>query len=158
MIDELKKAAFFTTFDDQALADIGAFCRKLVFETGQCVFDRDDEGRDVFLVLKGRVRQGFEVSPGTTVFFTTAEPGALIGLSALVPPRVHNMRATASEKSEVLAIDADKLLGYLEGHPRFGFTFMEKVAQVVMQRLNNARLQVIHLLPPKEEDGPTLPI
>jgi hypothetical protein len=34
---------------------------------------------------------------------------------------------------------------------------MEQVARVLMHRLNNCRLQVIHLLPPKAEDGPTLP-
>jgi CRP-like cAMP-binding protein len=157
MIDELKRTSFFASFDEQALADIDTFARKLVFESGQRVFDQWDDAREVFLVLKGRVRQGYEVSPGTEVFFNTAEPGALIGLNALVPPRVHNMAATASEKSEVLAIDADRLLGYLDVNPRFGFVFMEQVARVLMHRLNNCRLQVIHLLPPKLEDGPTLP-
>ncbi len=157
MIEELKRTSFFAGFDEQALADIGTFSRKLVFEPGQRVFDREDEGREVFLVLKGRVRQGYEVSPGADVFFNTAEPGALIGLNALIPPRVHNMKATASEKAEVLAIDGDRLLGYLEVNPRFGFIFMERVARVLMHRLNNCRLQVIHLMPPKDEDGPTLP-
>jgi hypothetical protein len=28
---------------------------------------------------------------------------------------------------------------------------------MLLQRLNNTRLQVIHLLPPKDEEGPTLP-
>jgi len=35
--------------------------------------------------------------------------------------------------------------------------FMERIARVLMHRLNNCRLQVIHLMPPTDEDGPTLP-
>ena len=56
----------------------------------------------------------------------------------------------------MVALDADALLEYLEANPRFGFIFMERLAQVFMQRLNNCRLQVIHLMPPKDAEGPTL--
>jgi hypothetical protein len=56
----------------------------------------------------------------------------------------------------MVEFDADALLEYLEANPRFGFIFMERLLQVVQQRLNNTRLQVIHLMPPKEVEGPTL--
>jgi hypothetical protein len=54
------------------------------------------------------------------------------------------------------AFDSDSLLGYLEANPDFGFIFMERLAQTLQQRLDNTRLQVIHLMPPKDGEGPTL--
>lgn len=156
MIEDLKRSEFFVGFDDQALGDIAAFARKETFEAGRMLFDRDEEGHTAYIILKGRVRQGFEVSPGTEVWFLTGEPGDLFGFGSLIAPRVRAMRAKASEKTEVVAVDADALLEYLEAHPRFGFIFMERLAQVIYQRLNNCRLQVIHLMPPKEAEGPVL--
>ena len=157
MIENLKRSDFFLGFDDQALADIARFARMETYESGKVVFDRDDEAHTAFIILKGRVRQGFEVSPGTEVWFLTGEPGDLFGFGSMLTPRVRSMRAKASEKTEVVALDADALLEYLEANPRFGFIFMERLAQVFMQRLNNCRLQVIHLMPPKDAEGPTLP-
>ena len=156
MIENLKRCDFFLGFDDQALADIARFARMETFEAGTVVFDRDEEAHTAYVILKGRVRQGFEVSPGTEVWFLTGEPGDLFGFGSLLSPRVRSMRAKASEKTEVVAIDSDALLEYLEATPRFGFIFMERLAQVFMQRLNNCRLQVIHLMPPKEVEGPRL--
>jgi len=156
MIEDLKRSDFFAGFDDQALAHIAAFARKATYEAGQIVFDRDEEAHTVWMMLSGRIRQGFEVSPGTEVWFQTAEPCDLVGFDALIAPRVRTMRAKTSEKTEMVEFDADALLEYLEANPRFGFIFMERLAQVIQHRLNNTRLQVIHLMPPKDVEGPTL--
>jgi CRP-like cAMP-binding protein len=156
MIENLKRSDFFLGFDDQALADIARFARVETYEAGKVVFDRDEEAHTAYIILKGRVRQGFEVSPGSEVWFLTGEAGDLFGFGSLLSPRVRSMRAKASDRTEVVAIDADALLEYLEANPRFGFIFMERLAQVIMQRLNNCRLQVIHLMPPKDVEGPRL--
>jgi CRP-like cAMP-binding protein len=156
VIENLKRSEFFLGFDDQALADIARFARMETYEAGRVVFDRDEEAHTAYIILKGRVRQGFEVSPGTEVWFLTLEPGDLFGFGSLLSPRVRSMRAKVSEGTEAVAIDADALLEYLEANPRFGFIFMERLAQVFMQRLNNCRLQVIHLMPPKDVEGPRL--
>jgi CRP/FNR family cyclic AMP-dependent transcriptional regulator len=156
MIDALKHSTFFAGFDDASLADIAAFARSRTFEAGQIIFDRDEEGHTAYIILAGRVRQGFEVSPGSEVWFLTGEPGDLFGFGSLIPPRVRAMRAKASERSELIELDAVRLLEYLEAHPRFGFLFMERLAQVIYQRLNNSRLQIIHLMPEREPAGPVL--
>ncbi len=155
MIEDLQRAEFFQGFDEKALADIAAFAERRTCEKGETIFERDAEARFVYLVVKGRVRQGFEVGPGRDVWFQTIEPGGLFGLPALIPPRAHNIRSVASERTELIAIDADRLLEYLEEHPRFGFLFMERIAKLYQRRLNNCRLQVVHLLP-VGESGPLL--
>jgi len=156
MIEDLKKSDFFVGLDEKALAAVAGFTKKATFEAGETVFERDADSPFVYEVLEGRVRQGFEVMPGSMVWFQTSEPGDLVGFDALIPPRVHNMKAVASEKTEMVVFDADSLLGYLEANPDFGFIFMERLAQMLLQRLSNTRLQVIHLMPPKDAEGPTL--
>ena len=66
------------------------------------------------------------------------------------------MKRSAAQVTEMRAFDSDSLLGYLEANPDFGFIFMERLAQTLQQRLDNTRLQVIHLMPPKDGEGPTL--
>lgn len=156
MLEDLKRSDFFAGFDDQALAHIAAFARKTAYAAGRIVFDRDEEAHTVWMMVSGRIRQGFEVSPGAEVWFQTAEPCDLVGFDALIAPRVRTMRAKTSEPTELIEFDADALLEYLEANTRFGFIFMERLLQVVQQRLNNTRLQVIHLMPEKERPGPTL--
>ena len=82
MIEDLKRSDFFAGFDDQALAHIAAFARKATFEAGRIVFDRDEEAHTVWMMLSGRIRQGFEVSPGTEVWFQTAVTVFGAGLDA----------------------------------------------------------------------------
>ncbi len=156
MIEDLKRSDFFAGFDERALADIAAFARRVTYEAGAVVFDRDEEARTTWILLSGRLRQGFEVAPGAEVWFQSAEPCDLVGFDALIAPRVRTMRAKTSERTELVELDADALLEYLEAHPAFGFVFMERLAQVVQQRLNNTRLQVIHLMPDLEAPGPVL--
>ncbi len=156
IIEELKKSDFFVGLDEKALTAIAGFAKLVTFEPNETVYERDADASWVYEVMKGRVRQGFEVMPGTMAWFQTAEPGDLVGFDALIPPRVHNMKAVASEKTEMVGFDSDSLLGYLEANPDFGFVFMERLAQMLLQRLNSTRLQVIHLMPPKEQEGPTL--
>ncbi len=156
MIEDLKRSDFFAGFDDGALAHIAAFARKVTYEGGQVIFDRDEDAGKVWMMLSGRIRQGFEVSPGTEVWFQSAEPCDLVGFDALIAPHVRTMRAKTSEKTELIEFDAGRLLEYLEANPRFGFVFMERLAQVIQHRLNNTRLQVIHLMPDEEVSGPIL--
>ncbi len=156
MIEDLKRSDFFNGFDDEALAHIAGFARKVTFEGGQVVFDRDEDADKVWMMLSGRIRQGFEVSPGTEVWFQSAEPCDLVGFDALITPHVRTMRAKTSEKTEMVELDARALLEYLEANAHFGFIFMERLAQVIQHRLNNTRLQVIHLMPDQEVPGPVL--
>ncbi len=156
MVEDLKRSEFFAGFDDKTLADIAAFARRVVYEGGATVWDRDEEAHKMWVMLTGRTRQGFEVSPGTEVWFQTSEPCDVIGFDALISPHVRTMRCKTSERTEMIELDADALLEYLEANPRVGFIFMERLAQVVQLRLNNTRLQVIHLMPEPEAPGPVL--
>ncbi len=156
MIDALKQSAFFAGFDEKTLADIASFARKVTFEAGVIVFDRDEEAHKTWVMLSGHILQGFEVSPGTEVWFQTAEPCDMVGFDALISPHVRTMRCKTSERTEMVEVDADALLEYLEANPRIGFVFMERIAQMAQHRLNNTRLQVIHLMPPPETPGPVL--
>ena len=86
MIDDLKKSDFFVGLDERALEAIAGFTTRVTFEPNETVFERDDEARFVYEVVQGRVRQGFEVMPGSMVWFQTSEPGDLVGFDALIPP------------------------------------------------------------------------
>ena len=67
MIEELKKSAFFVGLDERAIEAIAGFTTRVTFEANEIVFGRDDEARYVYEVVQGRVRQGFEVMPGSMV-------------------------------------------------------------------------------------------
>ncbi len=156
MIDLLKKSDFFVGLDEKALNAIAGFTAMATFEANETVYERDANAPFVYEVVKGRVRQGFEVMPGSMVWFQTSEPGDLVGFDSLIGAHIHNMKAVASEKTEMVQFDSEALIGYLEANPEFGYTFMERLAQMLLQRLDNTRLQVIHLMPPKEPEGVAL--
>lgn len=77
------------------------------------------------------------------VVISTVGPGEVFGWSALVPPH----KATASVKTttaaRVIRFHADRLLGAFEEDCALGYLMMQKVAQVVRDRLRDTHIQTL---------------
>lgn len=75
------------------------------------------------------------------VVVSTVGPGETFGWSALVPPHKATAGVKATTAARVIHFHADKLLRAFEEDCEFGYLMMQKVAQVVRDRLRDTRIQ-----------------
>ena len=105
----------------------------------------------VFVVTEGEVALDIRVPEHGARWFQTVGPGQLLGWSPILGKPPLTASATALTTCRVVALDVARLLALCQSEPQFGFTFMRRIAQAVVERLNATRAQLFdaygHYLP-----------
>jgi CRP/FNR family transcriptional regulator, cyclic AMP receptor protein len=92
----------------------------------------------VFVVERGRILLTLPLTVGgceKDVLIEERSPGQAVGWSALVPPHLFTLNATAPLDSEVLAIPRLALAAFFADDPAVGAVVMRNVAEIMGQRL-----------------------
>lgn len=75
------------------------------------------------------------------VLVSTAEPGEVVGWSALIPPHEATATVKALKPSTVISLSGSKLRALFDLDPSFECRMIEKVAQVIRQRLQDRQIE-----------------
>jgi CRP/FNR family transcriptional regulator, cyclic AMP receptor protein len=111
-------------------------------------FHREGEELDhLFVLLEGEVLVVTTLPQrDREIVLNTLGAGDVFGWSALVPPNM----ATASAKSvtpcKLIAIDSKEIYRQFDEDPQFGYVMMQKVAQLIRDRLNAIRIETLAYL------------
>lgn len=89
--------------DDDLKAVVGEM-REANFASGQVVFGRGDTGKDIYLVLKGRVRLSVLTAEGRELSFAHAEAGQIFGEIAVLDGGERTADATTVGKVTALTL------------------------------------------------------
>lgn len=135
------------------LADLPAGDHDLIAGCGQNVhvsagrhLFREGEPADVFyLVRSGRVAIEVARSAGQPLVVSTAGPGSLVGWSWLFPPYRWHLDARAVDEVSAIALDGACLRGKCESDNALGYRLMQRFAQLAVDHLQAARLQLLDL-------------
>jgi CRP/FNR family transcriptional regulator, cyclic AMP receptor protein len=141
----LRDHAFFADLDDEALAFVAGCCVNVRFDAGEYVF-REGEPADSFYVLRAG-RAAIEIgSPdrGTLVIDTVGE-GEVVGISWLAPPYRTQFDVRAVELVRAISVDATCLRAKCDEDPRLGYLLMQRIAGIMRQRLQSARIRLLDL-------------
>jgi CRP-like cAMP-binding protein len=101
----LKKVDVFAGIDDDALAGLAVPMQEREFRAGESIFREGDLGREMFIVLEGRVR----IHRGEQTFDMVGSAGFFGELAAL-DPEPRSASATAVEDTRALALNHTVLL------------------------------------------------
>lgn len=105
------------------------------------IFEQDDESRGVYFILSGRVQasgsaktnDGKELKPS----FTTLEAGELFGELVLFDDLPRSARVATIDETEVIEIDGDALLAYMERKPEQGYQLLKYIVRSLVSRLRH---------------------
>lgn len=106
------------------------------------------EGRDAetfYVVRHGRVAVEVATPTGGALMIDTAEDGDVLGWSWLIPPHRWQFDARAVTDTRVVEIAAGCLRDKCDHDPAFGYAVMQRVAQVMYERLRTTRVQLLDL-------------
>lgn len=118
IVELLGKTALFGSLGDADRAVIAARMRRIDFSPDQMIFSRGDPGRDIYLVLDGRIRLSILSSDGRELSFAHAGPGSVFGEIATLDGGERTAGATAISKVQAMALPQRAMLELIENNPK----------------------------------------
>ena len=113
------------------LAEVEDVCRYKTFAAGTQIIDRHSETRDIFFVVRGRVRVvNFSLS-GREVTLDDVSAGGHFGELATIDGEPRSAAVMAIEDSLVVALPYRHFLDVVQRHPSIALKLMTRLARIV---------------------------
>jgi CRP-like cAMP-binding protein len=141
----LGKTPFFGPLEQGDRAVIARRMLPATFKPGQAVFARGDAGRDVFLVVEGRVRLSVYSADGRLLSFKHASAGDIFGEIAALDGNPRTADAVALTRVVAMTLAQDQLNKLIEGNPRVAHATIAWLCRRL--RDTSAQVEAIALYP-----------
>ena len=116
VVGSLGKSPLFASLAESDRATIAGRMRRIDFEANQMIFSRGDPGREIYLVLEGRVRLSVLTADGRELSFAHAGPGNVFGEIAALDGGERTAGATAITHVVVMSLSQKATLELIEGN------------------------------------------
>lgn len=145
-IDALRDCPLFTGLSDTQLSALAELSEGAHLQTGQTIFAQDDPADRLYVLLSGRVAIRFKPHDGETLTVTEIGRGGVFGWSAALGRRSYTSSAVCLEAGDALGLRGADLRRLCEMQPETGVIILERLAEVIAQRLRSTHEQVVELL------------
>ena len=113
------------------------------FGLQQQIFQEGSDANHFYLIHAGRVALETFVPGRGVVTIQTIGAGEVLGWSWLFPPYRWHFSARSIDATAVVAFDARALREKAEENHDFGYDITTRIAQVMLQRLQATRMQLL---------------
>ena len=143
VVELLGRTALFGSLDPQDRTAIAGRMRKVQFEPDQMIFSRGDPGREVYLVIEGRIRLSVLTNDGRELSFDRAGPGHIFGEIATLDGGERTAGATAVSRVQALSLPQKALMELIENNPKVAIAAIRFLCQRL--RETDQKLEAIAL-------------
>ena len=105
---------------------------------GEVLFNEGDSGDRLYILLTGKVKLGHTSVDGRENLLAVLGPGEIVGELTLFDPGLRSATATAVATTELLALEHNQLMGFIDSHPTLAKDMLRALA--VRLRLTNIAL------------------
>ena len=142
-VDEIKQLEFFNVFSQEQLEELSKITEKGIYEKGALVYQRGYRADRIYVVTKGLISLN-RLDPGEKIgiTFEKREQGEFFGTACFMEPQEYTLTAVCMADSEIIVVDADKLIEICKRDPEMGYKFLKEVAQIYFERYKAAKRQV----------------
>lgn len=134
---------FFRGFQEGWLHSISECAELVEIQGGHFIFRQGEEARQFYLILEGKVDVELFSAEGGPVVLQTLQPGDVLGWSWITTPSQWRLDARTIERTRAVAIGVVELRERMEQNPALGFELMKRLAEVLTERLEMARLKLL---------------
>ena len=145
-MDALKSSSLFSGFSDTQLEALAKLFEGEHLQAGETVFAQEDPADRLYVLLSGRVAIRFKPHDGEILTVTEIAPGGVFGWSAALGRRSYTSSAVCLEAGEALGLRGADLRRLCETQPDTGVVILERLAEVIAERLRSTHAQVVDLL------------
>ena len=145
IVELLGNTQLFGSLDEADRRSVADEMREVSFSQNQVIFGRGDSGREIYLVVSGRVRLSVLTAEGRELSFAHAEPGDIFGEIAMLDGGPRSADATAVNKVEALSLSKPAFKRLMDTDPVVG----EAAIHFLCSRVREAdqQLEAIALYP-----------
>ncbi len=127
----LADVELFRGVDPSTLASARAHCRLRHFSAEQEVFGQESDNRDVYFVIRGRVRVTIFASSGREVAFRELTPGTAFGEVSAIDGLERSASVVALEDSVLAVLPAERFRQLLRTHPELAERVLRNFAKLI---------------------------
>jgi CRP/FNR family cyclic AMP-dependent transcriptional regulator len=115
------------------------------FEAGEYIFREGGEANQFYLIRHGRVAVEISTPERGSVIIQSLGEGDVLGWGWMIPPYRWRFDARAVELARAIALDGRCLRERSEADHDLGFQLMKRAAQVMEERFQATRLQLLDI-------------
>src|SRR6266699_1606671 len=134
---------FFAGLDQRWLQTLTDHAANAFYETNTYIFKEGDQAGNFYILREGRIALETFVAGRGDIVIETIEAGEVLGWSWLFPPYRWHFSARVVEPTRAIALDGACLRSKGEEDHELGYQLVKRVAQIMMQRLQATRLQLL---------------
>jgi CRP-like cAMP-binding protein len=132
----MQEVELFRRIPSYVIDEIAGIATEESFPEGYQLFRQGDLADFLYILQEGEIN--ISIEKGEQFSFLMNQSGSVFGWSALIEPNWYTATAKCIKKSDVIKIDADRLMRVFEKHPAEGLTIMRRLAGIVATRLVKA--------------------
>ena len=139
----LAQHPFFAGIEPRYMEFITGCASNVRFKADTYIFGEGEDASQFYILRAGRVAlETFGAQRGPIVI-ETVEAGEVLGWSWLFPPYRWHFSARVLEETRAIALDGACLRAKAEADHDLGYELAMRVARIVIERLQAARLQLL---------------
>ena len=139
----LAEHPFFTGLDPKYLQLSTGCASNVRFDAGAYIFREGEEAAKFYIIREGKVALETQAAQRGPITIETIEAGEVLGWSWLFPPYRWHFSARVIEPTRAIALDGVCLRSKGEADHDLGYELVKRVTQIMMQRLQATRLQLL---------------
>ncbi len=116
------------------------------FTEDQVIFEQNGPAEKLYILVDGRVEIRFKPEDGEQLTVTEIEEGGVFGWSAALGRDSYTSCAVCTIESTAFSVLGDELKQLCEQYPDTGIIILERLAEVIAQRLQKTHAYVVNML------------
>ncbi|MGZ4490079.1 MAG: cyclic nucleotide-binding domain-containing protein [Nocardioidaceae bacterium] len=141
----LMEHPFFAGLDDSTVSLLVGCAGNAHYRAGEYLFHEGEPADRFFVIRRGRVALDVHLPGQPEKVVDTVDEGDVVGWSWLVPPYRWFFDGRAVQEVSAVVVEAACLRAKCEEDPALGYALMQRVAGVMYQRLQSARVRLLDL-------------
>jgi CRP/FNR family cyclic AMP-dependent transcriptional regulator len=116
------------------------------FSKDEVVFEQNARAEKLYILVDGKVEIRFKPEDGETLTVTEIEEGGVFGWSAALGRNSYTSCAVSVIASTAFSVLGEELKHLCEQYPDTGVIILERMAEVIAQRLQKTHTFVVEML------------
>jgi len=141
----IRNHEFFHGLEEKYIVFIAGCARNVRFEENQYIFHEGDPAERFYFIREGLVSIELMIPHKGASTLHTVRDGEVLGWSWLAPPYRWHFDARTLRSTHALDFDGECLRRKCEEDHHLGYEVLKRFANVVSERLDAARLQLLDL-------------
>ena len=137
--------AFLAGFPPEAVALVAEHAEPASFRPGVLLFREGSPAEVTYFITKGTVSIEIHTPNRGPMVVETLRAGQVVGLSWAAPPFRYQFDARAVDEVDVVCVDTAHLRVALAENPLLGFLLLDRLAGVILERLQATRIRLLDI-------------